>query len=217
MTMARIDENNAVIEVGLPKRLQGTDIEDLRRRGWRQVKGTPKPERTREELRWVYGDPYTYNADEDAVYGTWIEKPIPAIRLEEKRQAASLSRADFKLGLLEMGELDAVKSVMADPETPERVVIMWEDSGRFERMHPDLLSFAEVMGYTDKQMDALFGIGTNEININTATTDELESLSGVGASLAQQIIDGRPWSSVNDLANISGISEDMVSSWSVTV
>ena len=158
MTMARIDENNAVIEVGLPKRLQGTDIEDLRRRGWRQVKGTPKPDRTSEELRWVYGDPYTYNADEDAVYGTWSEKPIPAIRLEEKRQAASLSRAAFKLGLLDMGELDAVKAVMADPETPERVVIMWEDSGRFERMHADLLSFAEVMGYTEIQLDQLFGV-----------------------------------------------------------
>ena len=158
MTMARIDENNAVIEVGLTNRLQGTDIEDLRRRGWRQVKGTPKPDRTSEELRWVYGDPYTYNADKDAVYGTWIEKPIPAIRLEKKRQAASLSRADFKLGLLDMGELDAVRAVMADPETPERVVIMWEDSGRFERMHPDLLSFAEVMGYTDEQLDALFGV-----------------------------------------------------------
>ena len=161
MTMARIDENNSVIEVGLTKRLQITDIEDLRRRGWRQVKATPKPERTSDELRWVYGSPYIYNAEEDAVYGTWIEKPIPAIRLEEKRQAASLSRADFKLGLLDMGELDAVKAVMADPETPERVVIMWEDSGRFERMHPDLLSFAEVMGYTDEQLDALFGV-TND-------------------------------------------------------
>ena len=158
MTMARIKEKGDVAEVGIPRRLQSSPIEELYRDGWRQVKGTPKPERTSDELRWVYGSPYIYNAEEDAVYGTWIEKPIPAIRLEEKRQAASLSRADFKLGLLEMGELDAVKSVMADPETPERVVIMWEDSGRFERMHPDLLSFAEVMGYTDEQLDELFGV-----------------------------------------------------------
>ena len=87
--------------------------------------------------------------------------PPPPPTLEEKRESASLSRADFKIGLLDMGELDAVKAVMADPETPERVVIMWEDSGRFERMHPDLLSFAEVMGYTDEQLDALFGV-TND-------------------------------------------------------
>ena len=137
--------------------------------------------------------------------------------LEQARESASLSRADFKLGLLDMGELDNVKAAMTDPNTDPRVVILWEDAERFNRMHPDLLSFAQVMGYSEQQLDQLFGVETGGININTATADELESLSGVGASLAQQIIDGRPWSSVNDLANISGISEDMVSSWFVTV
>ena len=137
--------------------------------------------------------------------------------LEQARESASLSRADFKLGLLDMGELDAVKAVMEDPETPERVVIMWEDSARFNRMHPDLLSFAQVMGYSEQQLDQLFGIGANAININTATAEELESLSGVGASLAQQIIDGRPWAKVDDLATISGISQGMVDSWEITV
>ena len=137
--------------------------------------------------------------------------------LEQARESASLSRADFKLGLLDRGELDAVKAVMEDPETPERVVIMWEDSARFNRMHPDLLSFAQVMGYSEQQLDHLFGIGASAININTATAEELESLSGVGASLAQQIIDGRPWAKVDDLANISGISQGMVDGWEITV
>ena len=136
--------------------------------------------------------------------------------MELKRSAASLSRADFKLGLLNMGELDAVKAAMADPETPERIVILWEDAARFDRMHPDLLTFAQVMGYTDEQMDALFGIGANAININTAAAGELESLSGVGAGLAQQIIDGRPWATIDDLANIPGISQGMVDSWEIT-
>jgi len=158
MTMARIKEKGDVAEVGIPRRLQSSPIEELYRDGWRQVKGTPKPERTSDELRWVYGSPYIYNAEDDAVYGTWIEKPIPEIRLKEKRESASLSRADFKLALLERGELDAVKAEMADPETPERVVIMWEDSGRFTRTHPDLLSFAKVMGYSEQQLDQLFGV-----------------------------------------------------------
>ena len=161
MTMARIKEKGDVAEVGIPRRLQSSPIDELYRDGWRQVKGTPKPERTSDELRWVYGSPYIYNAEEDAVYGTWIEKPIPEIRLKEKRESASLSRAEFKLGLLDMGELDAVKAVMEDPETPERVVIMWEDSARFNRMHPDLLSFAQVMGYTENQLDQLFGVMEN--------------------------------------------------------
>lgn len=137
--------------------------------------------------------------------------------LEQARESASLSRADFKLGLLDMGELDNVKAVMADPETPERVVIMWEDSERFSRMHPDLLSFAQVMGYTENQLDQLFGIESSGVNVNTATAEELESLSGVGASLAQQIIDGRPWADVNDLTTIQGISQGMVDGWEITV
>ena len=150
---------------------------------------------------------YIWYEDEQAWYSP----------LENARRLASLSRADFKLGLLDMGELDAVKASMADPDTDPRVVILWEDAARFDRMHPDLLSFAQVMGYTDEQMDALFGIGANAININTATAEELESLSGVGAGLAQQIIDGRPWATIDDLANISGISQGMVDSWEITV
>ena len=146
-----------------------------------------------------------------------IEAEVQRLIEEAPRRNATLSRADFKLGLLDMGELDAVKAVMEDPATPERVVIMWEDSARFNRMHPDLLSFAQVMGYTESQLDHLFGIESGGVNINTATAEELESLSGVGASLAQQIIDGRPWAKVDDLANISGISQGMVDSWEVTV
>ena len=78
--------------------------------------------------------------------------------MELKRSEASLSRADFKIGLLEMGELDNVKAAMADPNTDPRVVILWEDAERFNRMHPDLLSFAQVMGYTESQLDQLFGV-----------------------------------------------------------
>jgi len=78
--------------------------------------------------------------------------------LEQAREGASLSRADFKLGLLEMGELDNVQALMDDPATDPRIKIMWEDSGRFDRMHPDLLQLAEVMGYTEEQLDELFGV-----------------------------------------------------------
>ena len=37
------------------------------------------------------------------------------------------------------------------------------------------------------------------ININTASTTELESLNGIGEKRAQQIIDGRPYSSIQEL------------------
>jgi hypothetical protein len=86
--------------------------------------------------------------------------PPPPPTLEEKREAASLSRADFKLGLLEMGELDAVKQFI-EQTNDQRIIIMWEDSNSFRRTHPDLLRLAGEMGYTDERLDALFGV-TND-------------------------------------------------------
>ena len=43
------------------------------------------------------------------------------------------------------------------------------------------------------------------IDINTASQSELESLSGVGPSTAKKIIDGRPYSSINDITRVKGI------------
>ena len=46
------------------------------------------------------------------------------------------------------------------------------------------------------------------ININTASLEALQTLSGVGASTAQKIIDARPYTKVEDLLNVSGIGEN---------
>ena len=45
------------------------------------------------------------------------------------------------------------------------------------------------------------------ISINNATLQELETLNGVGPSTAQKIIDGRPYTKIEDLLNVSGIGE----------
>lgn len=48
---------------------------------------------------------------------------------------------------------------------------------------------------------------SNCVNINTATLEQLDSLTGVGPSTAQKIIDGRPYSKPEDLLNVSGIGQ----------
>ncbi|MBD3362422.1 hypothetical protein GF362_01755 [Candidatus Dojkabacteria bacterium] len=45
------------------------------------------------------------------------------------------------------------------------------------------------------------------VNINTASSSELETLPGVGPSTATKIIQGRPYKQVDDLMNVKGIGE----------
>lgn len=50
----------------------------------------------------------------------------------------------------------------------------------------------------------------SKIDLNAASQTAIESLPGIGASKAQEIIAGRPYSSVNDLQKVSGIGAKTV-------
>ena len=51
------------------------------------------------------------------------------------------------------------------------------------------------------------------VNINTASSLELETLKGIGPVTAQHIIDGRPYANIDDLLEINGVSPDKFESW----
>jgi DNA uptake protein ComE-like DNA-binding protein len=51
------------------------------------------------------------------------------------------------------------------------------------------------------------------INVNTDNAAALQTLSGVGPSLASAIIEGRTYESVADVSRVSGISAATVAGW----
>jgi len=79
-------------------------------------------------------------------------------QINRSRNIATLTRADFKLALLERGELGSVKAAMDDPSADPRAVILWEDALEFKRMNKDLLALADELGYTEEQLDEIFSI-----------------------------------------------------------
>ena len=52
-----------------------------------------------------------------------------------------------------------------------------------------------------------FCFALEPVDINTATLEQLETLTGIGPKYAQAIIDNRPYSSVDDLLRVNGIGE----------
>ncbi|MCX6746929.1 MAG: helix-hairpin-helix domain-containing protein [Candidatus Pacearchaeota archaeon] len=47
----------------------------------------------------------------------------------------------------------------------------------------------------------------NQININSASAEELDKITGIGPAYAEKIIQGRPFASVDELIKISGIGD----------
>lgn len=52
---------------------------------------------------------------------------------------------------------------------------------------------------TNGSNSSIVGSGSEVINVNTASSSQLEELPGIGEVTAQKIIDGRPYSTIEDL------------------
>lgn len=86
-----------------------------------------------------------------------VNAALPEAEVYWKRKQAALPRAKFKIALLDIGELQAVKDYVLST-SDERLKILWEDSAVFERLDPDLVRLSAELGYSDAKLDALFGI-----------------------------------------------------------
>lgn len=51
------------------------------------------------------------------------------------------------------------------------------------------------------------------VSINTASQDRLMTVSGIGESMSQKILDGRPYKALEDLKNVSGVGEATFEKW----
>lgn len=70
---------------------------------------------------------------------------------------------------------------------------------------PTIILTEEIgLAYEIDYIDYLGPI-TNGVDVNTASLAQLDTLTGIGPVYAQRIIDGRPYSSVDDLLRVSGI------------
>jgi hypothetical protein len=78
--------------------------------------------------------------------------------LQKIREQASLSRMAFMLALEKAGLYDAAEAAVESDKVSKAGKIMWRNASVFNRTDETLTSFAEQLGYTDAQLDALFGI-----------------------------------------------------------
>jgi competence protein ComEA len=71
-----------------------------------------------------------------------------------------------------------------------------------------LVSLREARRVEERELEEAFGRpGGEPLDPNTATVDQIMLLPGIGEVLAERIVEGRPYKSVDDLRRVPGIGE----------
>ena len=85
------------------------------------------------------------------------------------------------------------------------------------RSVPEPVVAPEPVVETVEQVVEADPVSHSSTNLNSCTRDELIALSGVGPALANRIIAGRPWASIEDVAQVRGVSPAMLAAWDVVL
>lgn len=87
---------------------------------------------------------------------------------------------------------------------------------KWRQKNPETIPIADIVNYRSEQDLSVHFSKEGKLNINTATVQELSALSGIGNTLAQQIVQHResngPYETVYDLLKVKGIGEAKLNS-----
>ena len=98
------------------------------------------------------------------------------------------------------------------PELTDPTTTHQKKSGKstLPSQHPEIPRALTAKGNPSSKADPEY-LRTHQINLNTATAEELQLLPGIGPSMAQKILDYRaqngPFETVDDLTKIRGIGQ----------
>jgi len=71
----------------------------------------------------------------------------------------TMHMADFRLALHAAGLLEQVETFMAGSDATKQQQILWKYSTEVHRNDPILLGAAAAMGFSDEDLDGVFGLG----------------------------------------------------------
>jgi len=169
--------------------------------------------RAAEEVRKLLADPFTVHTAFAAAPGRSAKpRTYGFVTLSDGRDLGAvlvgegLARSfGLRRGTPDGRTTDAAEAQMDDLELGAAIARrgIWAETDA-ER----LISLREAQRVEERELQGAFGTSEGEpIDPNTASVDKIMLLPGVGEVLAERIVEGRPYRTVEDLRRVPGIGE----------
>jgi len=134
-----------------------------------------------------------------------LEEAVSPTKNMEEQVVVDVEGAVIKPGVYKLGPesrfLDALAAAGGLSDEADRDYVE-KNINLAKKVSDGLKIYVPRVGEEILSSSGLSGSSASStININTASTGDLESLPGIGAVTAQKIITGRPYSSIDDLLN----------------